>query len=152
MTARADLTLFAHIVSKPEEEIDLAQAALLIAAPEYPSLDIARYMGRLDELGAQARRRAAAAARHPEIAPIQPVLELLYGEHGFHGNSEDYYDPRNSYLNEALDRRTGIPITLAVVIVEVASRAGVEAHGVSFPAHFLVRARGDDGPIFIDPF
>jgi regulator of sirC expression with transglutaminase-like and TPR domain len=157
MTARVDLALFAHIVSKPEEEIDLAQAALLIAEPEYPGLDIPRYVRRLDELGAQARRRAVAAGRRsapspPGMVEIQPVLELLYGEHGFHGNSEDYYDPRNSYLNEALDRRTGIPITLAVVLIEVASRAGVEAQGVSFPAHFLVRARGSEGPLYVDPF
>ena len=152
MTARVDLALFAHIVSKPEDEIDLAQAALLIAEPEYPGLDIPRYLRRLDELGAQARRRDVSAGRQPGVAGIQPVLELLYGEHGFHGNSEDYYDPRNSYLNEALDRRTGIPITLAVVLIEVASRAGVEAQGVSFPAHFLVRARGREGPIYVDPF
>jgi regulator of sirC expression with transglutaminase-like and TPR domain len=144
----ADLTLFTHVVGRPEAELDLAQAALLIAEPEYPGLDIPRYLDALDQLGARARQvldRPAAVAG----PPIARVARLLHDELGFSGNAEDYYDPRNSFLNEVLDRKTGIPITLAIVLLEVARRAGLPAHGVSFPGHFLVRAAG---PIFIDPF
>jgi regulator of sirC expression with transglutaminase-like and TPR domain len=156
MDLRADLTLFAHIVSRPEPELDLAEAALLIAEPEYPGLDIVRYVGLLDELGAEARDRLARAAHHEsesELA-LRRVLRLLYDERGFRGNAADYYDPRNSFLNEVLDRRTGIPITLAVVLLEVCRRAGLSARGVSFPGHFLVRAPGapGNGPLFVDPF
>lgn len=80
------------------------------------------------------------------------VSNWLYGEAGFHGNAEDYYDPRNSFLNEVLDRKKGIPISLALVFLEVARRAGVTAHGVSFPGHFLVRVEDDANAIVVDPF
>jgi regulator of sirC expression with transglutaminase-like and TPR domain len=137
-----DLALFAHVVARPDAELDLAQAALLIAEPEYPGLDVAGYLDKLDGLADQARRVLP--------APSLPGLaRVLHGELGFHGNAADYYDPRNSYLNEVIDRRTGIPITLAVVLMEIARRLGVDAHGVSFPGHFLV---GDDDDCLIDPF
>lgn len=152
MTARVDLTLFAHIVSQPEADLDLAQAALLIAEAEHPNLDIPRYLRRLDELGAQARRRASAAAAPEGGVAIQTVLALLYQELGFRGNTDEYYDPRNSYLNEVLDRRTGIPITLAVVLLEVARRAGIEAQGIAFPGHFLVRVDDRNAALILDPF
>ncbi len=145
----ADLSLFAHVVGRPERELDLGQAALLVAEGEYPRLEIARYGEKLDELGARARSLIAAS---PHQAPMSMVLRLLYGELGFRGNEEDYYDPRNSFLNDVIDRRRGIPITLAVVLIEVCNRAGVEAKGVSFPGHFLVRTPGPAAPIFIDPF
>jgi regulator of sirC expression with transglutaminase-like and TPR domain len=139
----ADLALFAHVVSRPEDELDLAQAALLIAEPEYPGLDLPHYLDRLDRLAAAARERIASG--QPDLTSI---ARFLHEELGFHGNAEDYYDPRNSYLNEVLDRRTGIPITLALVLLEVARRAGVTASGVSFPGHFLVRS----GDTILDPF
>ena len=139
MTARVDLTLFAHLCARPEAELDLAEAALLIAAAESPGLDVARYLGLLDELG---RRAAAAVSRCAgDEARIERAVGFVYGEAGFHGNDEDYYDPRNSFLNEVLDRRTGIPISLALVLTEICQRAGVEARGVSFPGHFLVRCQ-----------
>src|SRR5262245_21062648 len=103
-----DLALFAHVVARPEAEVDLAQAALLIAEPEYPGLDVAGYLDRLDGLADEARR-------HLPIATVPGLARVLHDELGFSGNAEDYYDPRNSYLNEVIDRRTGIPITLAVV-------------------------------------
>jgi regulator of sirC expression with transglutaminase-like and TPR domain len=83
---------------------------------------------------------------------VEAVVRLLFVEYGFCGNRQDYYDPRNSYLNEVLDRKTGIPITLALVLTEICDRTGVEARGVSFPSHFLVRAPSVSGPRFIDPF
>jgi regulator of sirC expression with transglutaminase-like and TPR domain len=151
----ADLTLFAHVASRPEAELDLALAALLIAEPDYPGLDIPHYVDVLDQLGEQARRRLDEPPRTSAEAdepPLRRIARLLHDDLGFSGNSDDYYDPRNSFLNEVLDRRTGIPITLAVVILEVAHRAGIQAHGVSFPGHFLVRSPVPSGTLFIDPF
>jgi len=156
MTARVDLTLFAHLCARPEAELDLAEAALLIAAPEYPGLDVARYVARLDELGRGAR--AAIAAARPvgnatvEEARLDGAVRFVYEDTGFHGNGDDYYDPRNSFLNDVLDRRTGIPITLALVLTEVCRRAGIEVRGVSFPGHFLVRCDTPRGALLVDPF
>jgi regulator of sirC expression with transglutaminase-like and TPR domain len=155
--ARAELTLFAHVASRPDPEIDLATAALLIAEDAYPGLDVAACVHQLDALGGEARAAVADLDKpgDPLLAAeqrVERVLELLFRSVGFSGNDADYYDPRNSYLNEVLARKTGIPITLAVLVVEVLRRAGVEAHGVGFPGHFLVRTAGPRGPIFIDPF
>jgi regulator of sirC expression with transglutaminase-like and TPR domain len=146
MDPSADLALFAHFARRPEPEIDLLRAALLIAEPEYPGLDIAHYVDEIDRLGAQARRRLDPTLDEP---PLGQILRLLHRDLGFHGNTEDYYDPRNCFLNEVMDRKTGIPITLAVVALEVAARARVDAQGVSFPGHFLLRATA---PMFFDPF
>jgi regulator of sirC expression with transglutaminase-like and TPR domain len=146
----ADLSLFAHVVGRPDARVDLAQAALMIAEGEYPRLDIPSYIAALDRFGARARRALASATAEP---PMATVLRVLYGDLGFHGNHDDYYDPRNSFLNEVLDRRTGIPITLGVVLIEVCRRVGIEASGVSYPGHFLVRSpTPGGGAIFIDPF
>jgi regulator of sirC expression with transglutaminase-like and TPR domain len=150
MADRADLALFAHFARRPEAELDLARVALLIAEPEYPGLDLEQYLAALDRLGAEARSRLDRPGGGE--LPLRRVTTLLHDELGFHGNEDDYYDPRNSFLNEVLDRRVGIPITLAVVVLEVAARAGVPAHGVSFPGHFLVRTPAAGGPRFIDPF
>jgi regulator of sirC expression with transglutaminase-like and TPR domain len=144
-----EVTLFSHLVTRPESELDLARAVLLIAEPEYPGLDVASYVEELDRLGGGATQRIAAAPSRP---PLASVIRYLYEELGFHGNVEDYYDPRNSFLNEVIDRRTGIPISLALVLTEICRRVGIEARGVSFPGHFLVRVEVDGDPMFIDPF
>jgi regulator of sirC expression with transglutaminase-like and TPR domain len=146
----ADLSLFAHVVGRDDAHVDLAQAALMIAEGEYPGLDIPAYISALDRFGARARRAVVAAPADP---PMATVLRVLYGDLGFHGNAGDYYDPRNSFLNEVLDRRTGIPISLALVLTETCRRVGIDARGVSFPGHFLVRVQTDDGDVmFLDPF
>lgn len=153
MQARADLTLFGHVVRRPEPEIDLGQAALLIAEAEYPGLDISNSISVLDRLGDEAQERVGAEPRNDlesEVA-LPGVLRLLYEEERFRGNADDYYDPRNSFLNDVLERRVGIPISLAVVLLEVSRRAGLQTRGVSFPGHFLVRAPGARGPLFVDP-
>ena len=134
---------------------DLPAAALMMARVAYPNLDPGTYLERLDALGREARRRVAAATISTlEIPPhVDPAVfarivalnEFLFGEERFTGNDAQYDDPRNSFLNEVLDRRTGIPITLALVYMEVAKRAGVEVEGVNFPGHFLVRCRGVKG-------
>ena len=145
----ADLTLFAHVVRRPEPEIQLAEAALLLAELEYPALPVARYVAMLDDLGRAAGRRAQA---RPDSPSIERVVRFLYDEVGFRGNAEDYHDPRNSFLNEVLERRVGIPISLALVVTEVCRRAGVEAQGVAFPGHFLVRSPAPKGLYVVDPF
>jgi regulator of sirC expression with transglutaminase-like and TPR domain len=151
MSSRADLTLFAHFAQRPEAELDLARAALLIAEPEYPDLDLEHYSSTLDRIGDEARARLERPGPRGEL-PLRRVTAYLHDELGFRGNADDYYDPRNSFLNEVIDRRVGIPITLAIVILHAAARAGVDAHGVSFPGHFLVRTPVATGARFVDPF
>jgi regulator of sirC expression with transglutaminase-like and TPR domain len=137
---------------------DLAGAALAIARVEYPSLDARPYVAMLDRMGKEAAARIRAAGRSPQDESVRAFNEYLYDEQGFAGNRDRYDDPRNSFLNEVLDRRTGIPISLAVIYLEVARRAGLRVDGVNFPGHFLLRARemrgGDPGSegMIIDPF
>lgn len=118
---------------------DLGAAALAIARVEYPALEPARYIELLDRMGQEARLRIAGSDPGTERA-LHAFNEYLYDEQGFSGNRQRYDDPRNSFLNEVLDRRTGIPISLAVVYLEVARRAGLRVSGVNFPGHFLLRA------------
>ena len=139
-----------EIVAGPDEEIDLAEAALLIAAPEYPGLDVPAYLRRLDDMAATLKRRLRG-----DISPADRVIALnhyFFDELGFRGNAGDYYDPRNSFLNEVLDRRLGIPITLALVYVEFGRRVGLSMHGVSFPGHFMVKCNMRDGVVVLDPY
>ena len=133
---------FATLVRGPKDVLDvnLDTAALLIAAHARPGLDIDAQRTRLDEL--------ARACEEPVLAEVS---NLLFGIEGFHGNDVDYYDPRNSYLDQVLDRRVGIPITLSIVLMEVARRLGIHLDGVSMPGHFLVRLAGEP-PILLDPF
>ena len=132
------------------ERTDLARAALAIARIAYPDLDPAPYLRQLDGLAAAVRPRL-----HPGGSPEAAAAELagyLFGECGFRGNQEEYYDPRNSYLNDVLERRTGIPITLSLVLIETGARLGLGIEGVGFPGHFLVRVAGSRGPLLLDPF
>lgn len=137
---------------------DLAPAALAIARVEYPSLDAAGYLRAIDQLGEGAAERVQRAGAHGQDA-IHVLNEFLYDDQRFTGNRDQYDDPRNSFLNEVLDRRTGIPISLAVVYLETARRAGVRMVGVNFPGHFLLRADDDRLPplfgsrfVIVDPF
>ncbi|HBL25859.1 MAG TPA: hypothetical protein DD490_03385 [Acidobacteria bacterium] len=141
--------MFLMIARQAERQIDLGEAALVIAAEEQPGLDLQPWLERLDDLGDRLRPRVR-RARH-DLDRLSALLELLFAEEGLRGNAEDYYDPRNSYLNEVLDRRLGIPITLALVCLEVGRRAGVPLEGVGFPGHFLVRL-SNHPHVLIDPF
>lgn len=141
---------FTQMVQRPEAAIDLAEAALLMAKEEYPTLDVGDYLARLDAMGA-ALRATLQGVTEP-CRQIEALNHLLFTEHGFRGNSEDYYDPRNSFLNEVLDRRTGIPITLSVVYLAVARRANLPFVGAGMPGHFLVKHAEPDGEIVVDPF
>ena len=138
------------ILARPDREVDLAEAALLVAAEEYRGLDVRGYLARLDEMGVALRQRLDDEPR-PERA-IVALNHYLFQEQGFRGNTERYYDARNSYLNEVLDRRTGIPITLSTVFMEVARRAGLEVEGVGLPGHFVVRVHTTSRTLLIDPF
>jgi regulator of sirC expression with transglutaminase-like and TPR domain len=138
------------ILARPDRQVDLAEAALLVAAEEYPQLDVRAYLVRLDEMGCALRQRLEDEPR-PERA-VMALNHYLFQEQGFRGNVEQYYDPRNSYLNEVLDRRTGIPITLSTVYMEVARRAGLEVEGVGLPGHFVVRIKTPLLPLLVDPF
>jgi regulator of sirC expression with transglutaminase-like and TPR domain len=137
---------------------DLAPAALTIARVEYPSLDVEGYLDAIHRMGDTAADRVTGAGASGHDA-IKVLNEYLYDEQRFTGNRHSYDDPRNSFLNEVLDRRTGIPISLAVVYLEVARRAGVHVAGVNFPGHFLLRAPDDRARLqfgadflIVDPF
>jgi regulator of sirC expression with transglutaminase-like and TPR domain len=138
------------MLAGPDEAVDLAHASLLIACEEYPDLDVNRYVARLDEWGEELRVRVEQQAEPAVVA--SSINHLLFEQEGFRGNTKDYYDPRNSFLNEVLDRRTGIPITLATVYMEVARRAGIAISGVGLPGHFIVRLRGQGPGLLVDPF
>ncbi len=143
------ITQFSKLAALPDR--DLATPALMIAQLECPSLNPAPYLEKLDAMGAAARERLVASgcldARTSETA-VDVLNAYLFDEEGFTGNRDRYDDPSNSFLNEVLERRTGIPITLALVYMEVARRAGIQIEGVNFPGHFLMRLT----PLILDPF
>jgi regulator of sirC expression with transglutaminase-like and TPR domain len=139
---------------------DLAAPAFLVARIEYPRLDPQPYLDRLEKMGDAAFHFVAKDPGHdgPLGARIDAVNRYLFGELGFTGNREQFDDPRNSCLNEVMDRKKGIPITMALIYIEVARRAGIRAEGINFPGHFLVRClqdlHGDDANegLIVDPF
>ena len=129
---------------------DLTRIALEIARDAYPDLEPGRYLGAIEALAERVRDRCAPGARPRQV--IGQINWVLFVEERFRGNVEEYYDPRNSYLNEVIDRRAGIPISLSVLYLAVAARAGLEMAGVNLPAHFVVRAGGGSETVFVDPF
>ena len=152
MSDQADLLLFAHLLGRTNDKLDVEHLALLLAEPEHPGLDVQSYLNKLNVMGELARIKLKSCRGAAPADRIVPILRLLYGELGFRGNLADFYDPQNSFLNHVIDRRTGNPLSLAVVLLSVCRRAGVPAHGVSFPGHFLVRVAKASGEIVtIDP-
>lgn len=144
-------TFASCVAARAEDDIELDVAALRMGEWEYGRLDIERYLRHLDELAGLVRRRLEVAPRDA-LTPIRVLNQVLFEELGFCGNEQDYYDPRNSFLNEVMDRRTGIPISLSVVYMEVARRLGVLVHGVGFPGHFLLRFDCSGATVIIDAF
>jgi regulator of sirC expression with transglutaminase-like and TPR domain len=141
---------FAQIVAQADVDINLALAALLIAQEEYPQLAPEPYLQRLDELAERTKDRLA-----DETAPLivlQEVSRVLFEEEHFKGNATDYYDARNSFLNDVLDRRLGIPISLSIVYLEIGWRLGLPLEGVNCPGHFLVRYEGEALRLLADPY
>ncbi len=147
MDLDATLSLLA---ADPGMPVDLAEAALLIARDEYPDLDVAAYLARLDLLAAAVAPRLYAGTLADKVGVL---AQFLFDEHAFGGNDDDYYDPRNSYLNDVLDRKTGIPITLSLLAAAVGRRAGLAVVGVGLPGHFVAKATDDGGgEVVFDPF
>ncbi len=142
--------LFAEEVVRPEAELDMARAALLVAKEEYPQISVELYLARLDQMAEEVKDRLA-----DESAPLivlDELLTMIYQRRGFQGNRKAYYDPRNSFLNDVLDRGLGIPLSLGMVVLEVGWRLKLPLEGVNFPSHFLVRYKGDAMDLLIDPF
>ena len=132
------------------DDLDLTQMALLIALSEYPNLDLQLEQQSLDSLASAAAHRLD-EEREP-LARANILSEYLFDEVGFRANQENYYDPRNSYLNEVIERRLGIPITLSLLYMEVGKRLEMDLEGVGMPGHFLVRVKSSQEDILVDPF
>ena len=137
-------------IARPESEINLARAVLLVAKEEYPQLSVELYLARVDQLAEEVKDRLAG-----ETAPLvvlDELLDTLYVRHEMSGNEKAYYDPRNCFLNDVLDRGLGVPLTLGIVVLEVGWRLSLPLEGVSFPGTFLVRYKGDALDLLLDPF
>jgi regulator of sirC expression with transglutaminase-like and TPR domain len=146
-----DSTTFEAEVNRAGDNLSPVRAGLLLAREcAYPTLQPSDYLTQLDELAGEARPRLA--ARATDTARAAALAEYLFQAEGFRGNRADYSDPRNSYLNEMLERRLGLPITLSVIFLEVARQLDLAAAGVGMPGHFIVSVLGEDGPVYLDPF
>ncbi|MGH7224052.1 MAG: SirB1 family protein, partial [Gemmataceae bacterium] len=132
----------------PDAALDLAELALLLAREEYPALDVEAYLSELDGMAHEARGHL----RGSLTQQVKGLCRYLFHDMGFRGNQQDYYNARNSYLNDVLDRRIGIPITLATVAMAVGRRAGLDVVGVGLPGHFIAKAIGDGEEVLFDPF
>jgi regulator of sirC expression with transglutaminase-like and TPR domain len=141
---------FAALVDRPQGAFRLAEGALLIAKEEYPGLDVEAYLERFDRMAQSIKTQLGI-----ELDPVRIVNGInayLFDELGLRGNHENYYDPRNSFLNEVLDRGLGIPITLSVIYIEVGRLVGLPIAGVGLPGHFIVPYTAQPEPFWIDPF
>jgi regulator of sirC expression with transglutaminase-like and TPR domain len=143
-----ETSALSKLVRSPSATVE--EGALLVAKDAYPSLDVGRYLAMLDDLAAGIRPRLEAVRDDP-IATAKALGDYLFLELGFRGNDHSYYDVKNSYLNQVLESKRGIPLTLAIVILAIARRCDVDAEGIMFPGHFLVRIGGSTG-CYIDPF
>ena len=141
---------FARLIAGDDARIDLARACLMIAEDAYPGLQVDDYMAEIERMAMRLRGRLPAAGGAEDR--VVALNQFLYEELGYWGNTNDYYDPRNSYLNEVIDRKTGIPITLSILYMELGRRIGLPLQGVSFPGHFLVRLKLRGGTLVLDPF
>jgi regulator of sirC expression with transglutaminase-like and TPR domain len=149
MDGDPSLVAFRAEVSRPEADIDLGRAALAIARVEHGTVDTPRYLDRLAQLA-----RGADRGGRPDdpLCRLHRLREHLFEDVGFRGNAEDYYDPRNSLFNDVLDRRLGIPITLSLVLIEVARRVGLRVEGIGLPGHFIAGVRLGGEQVLLDPF
>jgi regulator of sirC expression with transglutaminase-like and TPR domain len=129
---------------------DLARGALLIALEDYPQLDVEEQLSQLDDLAARAARRGAAG--DPPVFRLGHLVSEMFDADGYHGDETDYYDPRNAYLNEVLERRSGLPIALSIIFVHAARRMGLSAAGVGLPGHFIVKVQFELNEVYVDPY
>jgi regulator of sirC expression with transglutaminase-like and TPR domain len=144
--------LFTEEACLEEERINLAKTTLLLAkCVEYPNLIVDEYLREIAQMGAEIESRLGGVNNDP-LSLMDIINNYLFVEQGFYGNEDDYYDPRNSFLNDVMDRKTGIPITMSTLYIELASREGLALDGVGFPGHFIVKYSGPGDEILIDPF
>ena len=143
------LAYFASLVES-DEHFPLLEAAAALAQDEYPELDVQRVLGEVDQLLARLKRRLASDA--PALQRLRTLNQFFFRDLSFGGNLNDYYDPDNSYLHAVLRTRRGIPITLAVIWLELAAGLGLQAKGVAFPGHFMLKVTLPKGQVIIDPF
>jgi regulator of sirC expression with transglutaminase-like and TPR domain len=146
----AALEPFAELLRREDARIDLARACLMIAEDAYPGLDVDRYVGEIERMAIRLRGRMPQKQNAEER--VVALNQFLYEDLGYWGNTDNYYDPRNSYLNEVIERKTGIPITMSILYMELGRRIGLPLEGVSFPGHFLVRLKLRGGMLVLDPF
>ena len=142
------LRAWTDLVRSPEPDIDLALGALAVARVESPDLIAEHYLTHLDELAA----RSGAAGLDDPLRALHRLRQFLFDEEGFRGNADDYFDPANSCLNQVLERKLGIPITLCVVMIEVGRRVGLRVQGIGLPGHFVVSATVGTESVLLDPF
>lgn len=141
---------FSQEINQPDEQTNLAKAALIIAQTEYPDLDIEEYLNAIETMAEELKERLP--NNFYPLKVVQTINEYLFDDLGFRGNTTDYYDPRNSFFNEVIERRTGIPITLAVIYLEIANRINFPMVGIGMPGHFLIRPNFEEIEIFVDAF
>jgi len=143
-------TAFKKLLNQPDDEIRLAEAALMIAKFEYPELNINEQLLKIKNIAQEINNRLPESANAAEI--LKQLNHVLFVEKGYEGNTSSYYDPRNSFLNDVIDRRLGIPISLSILYIELGHALGLPLSGVSFPGHFLVKLEISDGAIVLDPY
>jgi regulator of sirC expression with transglutaminase-like and TPR domain len=141
---------FRELLSGGDDDFNLAEAALLIAAEQHPSLNVHDSLARLDQMAREARVFLPVSGARLEA--IEGLNRYLFDHFGLVGNQLEYYDPRNSFLNDVLERRMGIPITVSVVYLEIGWRIGLPLHGIGMPGHFLLGCQDRDETIVLDAF
>jgi regulator of sirC expression with transglutaminase-like and TPR domain len=129
---------------------DLARGALLIALEEYPRLDVEAYLARLDDLAERVAR--GESGDEPAVFRLGHLHAVMFDSDGYRGDAQNYYEVRNAYLNEVIDRRVGLPITLSIVYLHAAQRLGLQAHGVGLPGHYIVKVQFELNEVYVDPF
>ncbi len=144
-----ELAYFQTLVADPEQ-LPLLEAAASLAQDEHPNLDLQQVLSGVDRLAQRLAERCRNSST--ELGRLQASLNFFYKESGFAGNVNDYYSPDNSFIHRVLETRRGIPISLAVLLIELAGHVGLNANGISFPGHFLVAVNLHDGTVIIDPF
>ena len=141
---------FSQIAYLSDERVNLVEGALLIARAAYPRLEESYYLDRLDQIASRVKQHIS--VENNPADKIAGINQVLYEEEKFQGNQENYYDPDNSFLNRVFDRKTGIPITLSLIYIEVARRLGLDVRGIGLPGHFIAAMYHESGNFFIDPF
>jgi len=148
--SNSDKSAFIKMLKQPDNDISLAKAALMVAKLEYPELNIDDYLLKIHNIAEEINNRLSATANAAEI--LKQLNHVLFIEKGYEGNTNSYYDPRNSFLNDVIERKLGIPISLSILYIELGHALGLPLSGVSFPGHFLVKLEISDGAIVLDPY